>query len=79
MRNSDLFILNSRWEGLGLVLIESIFLKIPIICNKCPGGVNEIFDNTNNKTIFNFEDQKRLEYTINELLYKKNKNFMLKN
>ncbi len=79
MRNSDLFILNSRWEGLGLVLIESIFLKIPIICNKCPGGVNEIFDNTNNKTIFNFEDQKRLEYTINELLYKKNKkNFMLK-
>ena len=58
MRNSDLFILNSRWEGLGLVLIESIFLKIPIICNKCPGGVNEIFDNTNNKTIFNFEDQK---------------------
>tara|TARA_B100002052_G_scaffold254968_1_gene244881 strand:+ start:18918 stop:20021 length:1104 start_codon:yes stop_codon:yes gene_type:complete len=79
MRNSDLFILNSRWEGLGLVLIESIFLKIPIICNKCPGGVNEIFDNTNNKTIFDFNNQKRLEDTIKELLYKKNKkNFMLK-
>ena len=74
---SDLFILNPRWEGLGSVLIESLFLKIPIICNKCPGGVDEIFDNKNNYSIFDFKNQKKLEKTILDLLYKKRaKRFM---
>ncbi len=70
LKNSDLFILNSRWEGLGSVIIESIFLKIPIICNKCPGGINEIFDYKNNYSIFDFKNQKQLEKTVIDLLYK---------
>lgn len=70
LKNSDLFILNSRWEGLGSVIIESLFLKIPIICNKCPGGINEIFDYKNNYSIFNFKNQKKLEKTVINLLYK---------
>ncbi len=77
LKKSDLFILNSRWEGLGSVLIESLYLKVPIICNKCPGGINEIFDNLRNHSIFDFKNQKRLETTINDLLYNKKK-FMFK-
>ena len=73
LKKSDLFILNSRWEGLGSVLIESLYLKVPIICNKCPGGINEIFDNMSNHSIFDFKNQKRLETTINDLLYNKKK------
>ena len=73
LKKSDLFILNSRWEGLGSVLIESLFLKIPVVCNKCPGGIEEIFDNKNKYSIFNFENKKRFEKTILDLIYKKNK------
>jgi len=74
LKNSDLFILNSRWEGLGNVLVESLFLRVPIICNECPGGINEIFDNKKNKSVFNFENETKLENNIINLLYKK-KNF----
>lgn len=73
LKYSDLFILNSRWEGLGNVLVESLFLKVPIICNKCPGGINEIFDNKTNKLVFKFQNQKKLESSIINTLYKKKK------
>ena len=73
LKNSDLFILNSRWEGLGSVLIESLFLKVPIVCNKCPGGIEEIFESKNNYSIFNFNNKKKFEKTIFELIYSKKK------
>ena len=39
---SDIFVLTSKFEGLPNVLLESIFLKKPIISTDCPTGPKEI-------------------------------------
>lgn len=41
MINSDLFILNSSYEGLPHVIVEAMYAKLPVICNNV-GGCPEI-------------------------------------
>lgn len=40
--HAALFALSSRWEGLPTVLIEALYLGIPIVATDCPGGSREI-------------------------------------
>lgn len=42
IKNADLLLLTSDFEGLGNVLIESLILKTPIISTDCPYGPSEI-------------------------------------
>jgi len=42
MAHSALFVLPSRWEGLPTVLIEALYLGMPIVSTDCPGGSREI-------------------------------------
>ena len=47
-RKSSLFVLPSRFEGFGLVVLEALSKGIPVVCFKCPGGISEIIqDNVN--------------------------------
>lgn len=41
----DLFLLSSKYEGFGNVVVESLALGVPVISLKCPGGVNNILEN----------------------------------
>jgi glycosyltransferase involved in cell wall biosynthesis len=45
MAHAALFVLPSRWEGLPTVLIEALYLGIPIVATDCPGGSREILKN----------------------------------
>ena len=53
--NASVFILSSRWEGFGLVLVEAMAHKLPIIASNLP-VVEEIIGSTENHLFFKNED-----------------------
>jgi glycosyltransferase involved in cell wall biosynthesis len=77
IKQSDLFILTSKYEGLPNVLLEAIALKKFIISSDCPTGPKEILDNGKGGYLFKNNDYKSLSAKIlkfvNNKKYLKNK------
>lgn len=43
IKNADLFVLSSDYEGLPTVVIESLIIGTPVVGTNCPSGPSEIF------------------------------------
>ena len=71
IKQADLFILTSKFEGLPNVLLESIVLKKMVISSNCPTGPKEILLNGKGGLLFKVEDYKDLSKKI--VFYIKNK------
>lgn len=41
---ADVFAHTSRWEGLGIVLVEALALGTPVVATDCPSGPAEVLD-----------------------------------
>jgi glycosyltransferase involved in cell wall biosynthesis len=70
MKNADVFVLTSLYEGLPNVLIEAQKNYIPIISSNCPTGPKEILLNGKLGELFQVDDYKKLS----NLLFRFNNN-----
>lgn len=64
MKNSKVFILSSKYEGLPTVLIEALILDAPSISSNCLTGPVEILENGKYGELFNIGNIKELEEKI---------------
>ena len=73
IKNSDLFILTSLYEGLPNVLLESIALKKYVISSNCPTGPSEILENNKYGSLFPLKNYRKLSKIIIDFYFNKKK------
>lgn len=73
MKQTNLFVLSSKFEGLPNVLLESLVLKKFIISSDCRTGPKEILLNGKGGLLFNVGDHKQLEKKIKYFFSNKTK------
>ena len=72
IKNSEILILSSQFEGLPNVLLEAQYLKKYIISTDCPTGPKEILLNGRAGDLIKIGDYKRLSFLISNY-YKRKK------
>ncbi|MFT5670039.1 MAG: glycosyltransferase involved in cell wall biosynthesis [Kangiellaceae bacterium] len=71
MRQATLTILSSDYEGLSMVLIESLLCDTPVVSTNCPHGPSEILQNELLPFLVPTNDSKALAKAINEAIINK--------
>jgi len=61
---SDVFVLSSKWEGFGNILIDALTAQTTIVSTNCKSGPSEILDNGNYGYMVNSFDDVDLAYQI---------------
>jgi len=79
MHHSDIFILSSRWEGFGHVIVESMACGLPVISFDCNSGPNEIINDGVNGVLCHEELTSCLVKEILKLSYDVERRDILKN
>jgi glycosyltransferase involved in cell wall biosynthesis len=67
-KNATVFVLSSRFEGLGMVILEAMMAGAPVVATDCPYGPAEILENGKYGILVPPEDVNALAAAIERLL-----------
>ena len=68
VKNADIFVMSSRFEGFGLVLCEAMALGVPVVAADCRSGPREVLDNGEYGILVPVENVRKLADSIISLL-----------
>ena len=68
LADADLFVLSSRWEGFGHVIVEAMAAGVPVVATDCPYGPADIIDNEKSGLLVAPENPASLGAAIKRLL-----------
>ncbi len=71
LKASDCFVLSSRWEGFGLVLVEALAAGLPIVSTDCLSGPREILHDRDDVygALAPVDDHKKFAQEIKKVMY----------
>jgi glycosyltransferase involved in cell wall biosynthesis len=72
MRQADVFVMSSAWEGLPTVLIEAMACGTPVVSTDCPSGPDEILEGGKWGALVPVGDHEALAQALLEALANKN-------
>lgn len=78
LANADVFVLSSRWEGFGHVLVEAMAAGVPVITTNCPHGPSDIVNNGRTGVIVEEGSSSAIATAIDDLLCNSAKSNRLK-